>query len=116
MRASTAMIVAWMVCVYCVVTPARGSGAASGGYSSLVLQMGGGRAIKACGAGAQATLRLRGGAAAARPGGLFAASVSRWQHDDIMQVIFYCIVCMCIYACICIHEICIPVGCVAHTY
>jgi hypothetical protein len=35
-------------------------------------------------------LRLRGGAAAAaaaaKPGGLFAASITRWQHDDIMQV------------------------------
>ena len=33
-----------------------------------------------------ATLRLRGGAGVAKAGGLFAASISRWQHDDIMQV------------------------------
>ena len=33
-----------------------------------------------------ATLQLRGGAGVAKAGGLFAASISRWQHDDIMQV------------------------------
>ena len=34
-------------------------------------------------------MRLRGGSSSAvKPGGLFAASVTRWQHDDIMQVIY----------------------------
>ena len=33
------------------------------------------------------SLRLRGGASAgAKSGGLFAASITRWEHDDVMQV------------------------------
>lgn len=75
-----------VACIVCANAPALADSAAgfhrTAGYEQRPL-LGG----REAGAGLRgATLRLRGGGEVAKAGGLFAASISRWQHDDIMQV------------------------------